>query len=250
MFNPISNNERQFILSYLKTKELREDNRREDEYRTISIKKLKENGQIEVKFGKTLIISQIFAKLVSPNADRPNEGIIVFSLDFNHLRPNSEFTQSNEELNETRTKINNLIEKSLRDSKAFDTFSLCVVAGKLVWKIVMDINVVNNDGNIYDACSLAALASWTSFKLPFLRKAGEKVLIPKQMINLSTLHIPVSVTLGLYTDGNQIKFLIDPTLKEEKCLDGIIIVSANKFNEICYMHSYYSVQIERETLDE
>jgi exosome complex RNA-binding protein Rrp42 (RNase PH superfamily) len=80
MFNPISNNEKCFILENLIKNSYRESERSIEEYRKISIKKLEENGQCEVKLGHTLVISQIFAKLVSPNKERPNEGIIVFSV--------------------------------------------------------------------------------------------------------------------------------------------------------------------------
>jgi exosome complex component RRP45 len=127
---------------------------------------------------------------------------------------------------------------------------LCVVPGKLAWKIVVDINIINNDGNLYDACMIAALASWMSFKIPFLRKSGAVVNIPEkpEMINLSTLHVPLSVTFGLF--DNNTNFLVDPSLKEEKCLDGIVIISANKFGEICYLHTYGSIKVDDDTISE
>ncbi len=80
MFNPISNNEKQFLLENLIKNSFRDGERALEEYRNISIRKLEENGQCEVRLGDTLVISQIFAKLVSPNKERPNEGIIVFSV--------------------------------------------------------------------------------------------------------------------------------------------------------------------------
>ena len=131
-----------------------------------------------------------------------------------------------------------------------DSNSLCVIPGKLIWKIVIDINIINNDGNLYDACTLAGLASWMIFRIPFLKKSGTKIEIPSnpQFINLSTLHVPLSVTFGLF--DNDTKFLVDPSLKEEKCLEGFLIVSANKFGEICYLHTYGSVKIEREDVTE
>jgi hypothetical protein len=61
------------------------------------------------------------------------------------------------------------------------------------------------------------------------------------MINLSTLHVPLSITFALYDED---KYLLDPSLLEEKCSSGILIVTANKFNEICYLHTYGSVQVD------
>lgn len=83
MFNPISNNEKQFILQNLIKTSFREGKRDAEEYRRINIRKLKENGQVETKIGNTMVIAQIFAKLICPGKDRPNEGIIVFSVRFN-----------------------------------------------------------------------------------------------------------------------------------------------------------------------
>lgn len=80
MFNPISNIQRQYLLSELINNQTREDKRDIEEFRDISIKKLEDNGQIELKIGKTLVISQIFSKLICPNKDRANEGVIVFSV--------------------------------------------------------------------------------------------------------------------------------------------------------------------------
>jgi hypothetical protein len=132
MFNPISNIRKQFLLNELINNKRREDKRDIEQFREISIKKLEDNGQVELKIGKTLVISQIFAKLICPNKDRANEGVIVFSvifiliikffkfllqIDSNNLRALAEYTQSNEELNELRNKISNLLEKSLRESK-------------------------------------------------------------------------------------------------------------------------------------
>jgi exosome complex RNA-binding protein Rrp42 (RNase PH superfamily) len=99
---------------------------------------------------------------------------------------------------------------------------------------------------------LACLASWMSFKIPFLRKSGTKIDLTNvskaQQINLSTLHVPLSVTFGLY--DNNSKYIVDPNLKEEQCIDGVIIISANKFNEICYLHTYGSVKVDQETVSE
>jgi exosome complex RNA-binding protein Rrp42 (RNase PH superfamily) len=80
MFNPIATIQSQFLLSELINNKIREDKRGIQDFREISIKKLEENGQVELKIGKTLVISQIFAKLITPNQDRANEGVIVFSV--------------------------------------------------------------------------------------------------------------------------------------------------------------------------
>ena len=97
---------------------------------------------------------------------------------------------------------------------------------------------------------LATLASWMTFKIPFLRKTGNKIILTENhpSIALSTLHVPLSVTFGLF--DNNTNFLVDPNMKEEKCVDGIIIISANKFAEICYLHTYGAVKVDKNTVNE
>jgi exosome complex RNA-binding protein Rrp42 (RNase PH superfamily) len=70
--------------------------------------------------------------------------------------------------------------------------------------------------------------------------------IEKQLINLSILHSPLAVTFALF--GN--KYILDPDMKEERLADGIVIISANKFNEICYLHTYGSVRVDNQTISE
>jgi exosome complex RNA-binding protein Rrp42 (RNase PH superfamily) len=75
------------------------------------------------------------------------------------------------------------------------------------------------------------------------------VIIPEnpQMFPLSVLHVPFSVTYGIY-EGNLV--IVDPNLREERCIEGIVIVSANKFKEICYLHTYSSVKLDIDTVNE
>jgi exosome complex RNA-binding protein Rrp42 (RNase PH superfamily) len=116
MFNIVSNTEKQFFQNHLNNGQ-RIDGRDLENYRDIVLTKLGENGQVETRIGNTLVISQIFCKLISPNRERPGEGVIVFTIDTNSLRSNAEFNISNEELGDLRNKINNLLDKSLRETK-------------------------------------------------------------------------------------------------------------------------------------
>jgi exosome complex RNA-binding protein Rrp42 (RNase PH superfamily) len=54
------------------------------------------------------------------------------------------------------------------------------------------------------------------------------------------------VTFALFGD----KYIIDPDSKEERIADGIVIISANKFNEICYLHTYGSVRVDNTMISE
>ena len=49
------------------------------------------------------------------------------------------------------------LERSIRETECVDLESLCVVAGMSVWSIACEVVVMDYDGNILDACILAAV---------------------------------------------------------------------------------------------
>ena len=225
------------IFSNPNTSYHRPDGRTPKQYRKITITKLTSsfNSPINITLGKTQIFSQINAKLVSPKIERPSEGIISFQVDTHHLKPSADFNSTNEALNEFRININTILEKCLKESHALDTNILCIIPGKIVFKIILDISIIKYDGNIYDAAIIAALCSWLSFKIPFFRvKNGE--LYYDTFINLTTIHMPVCVSFGVFEkDDEKVEFVVDNTLEEESIMKGSISFCANIFGEISYM---------------
>ena len=233
---------------------IRSDNRTINEYRQLSIKHLTSsyNSPIEVRLGNTQIFSQINTKLVPPRTERPSEGIISFQVDTHHLKPNADFTSTNEALNEFRISISNILEKCLKESHALDTNILCVIPGKLVWKVTLDISVIKHDGNIFDTAIIAALSSWLTYKIPFFRiKEGE--LYYDSFINLTTIHMPVCVTNGIFLKKNkneEIMFVLDPTFEEESVMSGSVSICANIFGAISYMHMNTEAQVGLDDIEE
>ena len=213
---------------------LRPDHRTPSQFRDLKISHLTHsfNSPINVCLGQTQIFSQINAKLVSPKIERPSEGIISFQVDTHHLKPMADFNSINESLNEFRISINSILEKCLKESHALDTNILCVIPGKIVYKIIIEINIIKNDGNVFDAAVIAALVSWLNFKIPFFRvKNGYDTFI-----NLTTIHMPVCVTFGIFEKKDEkVEFVVDNTLEEESVMKGSVSICSNIFGEISYM---------------
>ena len=216
---------------------LRPDHRTPSQFRDLKISHLTHsfNSPINVCLGQTQIFSQINAKLVSPKIERPSEGIISFQVDTHHLKPMADFNSINESLNEFRISINSILEKCLKESHALDTNILCVIPGKIVYKIIIEINIIKNDGNVFDAAVIASLVSWLNFKIPFFRvKNGE--LYYDTFINLTTIHMPVCATFGIFEKKDEkVEFVVDNTLEEESVMKGSVSICSNIFGEISYM---------------
>lgn len=70
--------------------------------------------------------------------------------------------------------IEKYIEKVIKGSKykinvvwrALDTESLCILSGKNVWSIDVNIALINNDGNLIDAMYLCCILSLQHFRRP------------------------------------------------------------------------------------
>lgn len=73
--------------------------------------------------------------------------------------------------------IHQMLERCLRDSRCLDTESLCIVFGQKVWQIRVDVHVLNFDGNITDAASIAAIAALSHFRRPDVTVCGDEITI-------------------------------------------------------------------------
>ena len=232
----------------------RQDNRTLNEYRPISINHVTSsyNSPIRVNIGNTEIISYINAKLVQPRSDRPSEGMLSFQVDTRNLKPAADFSSSNEALTEFRISINNILEKCLKESHALDTNILCVIPGKIVWKITLEINIIRNDGNIFDAVIIAALTSWLTYKIPFFRIKDDD-LYYDSFINLTTIHMPICVTFGIFLkkkNNEKVLFVLDNTLEEESVMSGSVSICGNIFGEISYMQMNTEAQLSLDNIEE
>jgi len=61
------------------------------------------------------------------------------------------------QLNDIRTEIGRLIERILLSSHAIDKDSLCIVKGKLVWSININVEILSYDGNLIDPICMSIL---------------------------------------------------------------------------------------------
>jgi exosome complex component RRP45 len=55
--------------------------------------------------------------------------------------------------------MDQIIDRSIRDSHSLDVEALCVVAGEKVWSLRCDIHVLDDAGNVIDAATLATVRS-------------------------------------------------------------------------------------------
>ena len=100
---------------------------------------------------------------------------------------------------------------------------------KSVIGVFADNVVTDHDGNLFDACSYAAVAAIITSKIPKWEIKDDKpVLMEDQESDTPITTIPVSVTMGRIDD-----FIIsDPNLDEWECLDARITITTNSDGNI------------------
>ncbi|XP_044157987.1 exosome complex component RRP45 [Bufo gargarizans] len=232
---PLSNCERAFLLQAI-TERKRIDGRQTYDYRNIKISFGTEYGCCIVELGKTRVLGQVSCELVAPKMNRPTEGILFFNLELSSMAsPAFESGRSSELL----VKLNRLLERCLRNSKCIDTESLCVQAGEKVWQIRVDLHLLNHEGNIIDAASIAAVAALCHFRRPDVSVQGEEVTVyspeERDPVPLSIHHMPVCVSFAFFQQGTFL--LVDPNEREERVMDGLLVIAMNKHREICTIQS-------------
>ncbi|XP_076001308.1 exosome complex component RRP45 isoform X2 [Genypterus blacodes] len=215
---------------------LRLDGRQAYDYRKIKISFGADYGCCFVDLGKTRVMAQVSCELVTPKENRPNEGIMFFNIELSPMAsPAFELGRQSE----LSVKLNRQLERCLRNSKCIDTESLCVVSGEKVWQIRVDVHMLNHDGNLMDAASIAAISALCHFKRPDVGIQGDEVTVyspeERDPIPLSIYHMPISVSFGFFQQGTYL--LVDPCEREERVMDGLLMIAMNKHREICSVQS-------------
>ncbi|CDP15071.1 unnamed protein product [Coffea canephora] len=227
-------NEKKFIETALHS-DLRIDGRRPFDYRELTVKFGREDGSSEVQLGLTHVMGFVSSQLVQPYRDRPNEGTLSVYTEFSPMAdPSFEAGRPTE----SAVELGRVIDRGLRESRAVDTESLCVVSGKFVWSIRIDLHILDNGGNLVDAANIAALAALLTFRRPECSLGGEdgqEVIVHppevREPLPLIIHHLPIAVTFAFIGDENTV--VIDPTHFEEGVMGGRLTATLNANGDVC-----------------
>ena len=200
----------------------RADGRRFDEFRKIEIETgiiNKAEGSARVKIGNTQVIAGIKMDIGEPYPDTPNEGAMATAAELIPLAsPDFEAGPPREKAIE----LARVVDRGIRESKLIEIEKLCVEPGEKVWIVFIDIHIIDFDGNLFDAASLAALAALLTTKVPAERlELGEDYPLPLK-------EPPVSCTSVKFNDV----VLMDPSLDEEEIAEARLTVATDKNGDI------------------
>ena len=222
MTNVISEIKKDFIYNLLLKGE-RIDGRTFDQYREISIQRdviRKAEGSALVKIGSTQVLVGVKMQPGEPFQDSPNRGVIITNAE---LVPLASPSFEPGPPNEVGIELARVVDRGVRESKAVDLEALCIVPGKQVWIIFIDVHILDDCGNIIDAASLGAIAALLSTKVPAARFGlGEDYILPIRDIPIATTAIEFNDVL-----------LFDPGVDEEAIANTRLTIISTVNGNIC-----------------
>jgi len=184
------------------------------------------NGSARGRLGDTEIVSGIKVQPDRPFPDMGDKGIFMCTAEILPLaHPSAETGPPQPDVIE----LARVVDRGIRDSGMIDLSQLVLEKDKSVIGLFSDSVVTDNDGNLFDSCSYAAVAAIITSTIPKWEMKDDKpVLIENQESNAPITTIPISVTMGRIGEF----IIVDPNIDEWGCLDARITITTNSDGNI------------------
>ncbi|MEM3127115.1 MAG: exosome complex protein Rrp42 [Candidatus Woesearchaeota archaeon] len=199
-------------------------------------------GSATVTIGNTIVMAGVKMEIGKPFPDTPEDGGLMVNVELLPLS-NPEFEVGPPGID--AIELARVVDRGIRESKAIDTKKLCIEKGEKIWTIMIDVISINAEGNLLDACGLAALAAlrdarfpkYDGEKLDFKTKTDEKVSITK---------VPVPITI--HKIGNYL--IVDPLPEEEKLSEARLTITTTEDGELCSLQKGGDTPLTVEEIDQ
>jgi len=185
-------------------------------------------GSALVTIGKTIVSCGVKVEVGKPYPDRLDEGTIMVGAELLPLS-NPDFESGPPRIE--AIELARIVDRAIRESKAIDFKKLCIKEGEKVWVLIIDVCPLNDDGNLKDAASLAALAALKDFKFPKYDEKTETISFKEKTTKKLDLgnKDPLDVTVVKIGDS----FIVDPDYEEEKVIEARLTVGSTKDGKLC-----------------
>jgi exosome complex component RRP42 len=185
------------------------------------------NGSALVSLGKTKVLVGIKIEIGEPFSDRPDDGVLTTNVE---LVPVAHPLFEPGPPREKAIELARVVDRGIRESKMIDLKKLCIIKGEKVFVVFIDIYVLNYDGNLFDASSLAsviALANAKMSKCEIEKDGGVKLL--DEYDKLPVQNYPVSITVAVIDK----MIVVDPSIDEERIADTLVTMTVDKGDQVC-----------------
>ena len=222
--------QKQHVLKYL-NKGTRYDSRKTTDFRDVKIEygiTGSAEGSSRVTIGGTVVIAGVKMSIDKPYPDNPDKGNLMVNVE---LRPLANPRFESGPPGFQAIELARVIDRGIRESDTIDVKDLCVTPAEAVWTVIIDIVPINDEGNLFDACGLAALAALKDAKFPGVNDAGKADYDKRTDKPLPLKHEPVPITI-LKIDNH---LIVDPLTAEEDVSDARLTTAVMEDGNICAM---------------
>ena len=210
----------------------RSDGRSFDEYRDIILETgiiEKAEGSARVKIGKTKIMVGAKPQIGEPFSDTPNVGVLMTN---SELIPMAAPDFEPGPPDERSVELARVTDRCMREAKVVDLEKLCILEGKKVWMVFLDLHILDYDGNLMDAAVLGSMAALMNTKIPEARMEDDELVIDREkMIPLPINEKALMCTFAKI--GGEL--IVDPSLEEEQVMDARLSIGMRSDGSICAM---------------
>ena len=222
MTTPKSTGER--IKEYLLSGK-RFDGRGPEEFRELKIERdvsIKAEGSVKVTLGKTQVVAGVKMSVVEPYSDSPTKGNLMVTADL--LPLSSKRFEAGPPRFEA-IELGRVTDRGLRESGFIDFDKLCIKEGEKVWNIFVDVYSINDDGNLMDAATIAAIAALKIARIPRYDEETGTVNYEEKTDKKIPLTDHVPVAISVYKIGETL--VVDPTREEEDVSETRITIGSS-----------------------
>lgn len=217
----LSDAEKRYIVDGVKLG-VRVDGRERLDYRQLELETSlvsTANGSARVRLDRTDVLVTVKMEMEVPAPNEPSNGQLHFFVNCSaNAAPEFE-GRGGEDL---ATSLSSMLEKVYSSPHTLDTSKLCVVAGKYVKGLYVDIEILECGGNLFDTASLGVKAALWATKMPKIYVTGEdggelEFSVsdnPCDVDRVDVSNAPVLITHLRITENLTV---VDPTPEEECC---------------------------------
>ncbi|DBA92888.1 hypothetical protein WJX77_008146 [Trebouxia sp. C0004] len=222
--------------------DVRSDGRNTEELRSIALETgqlVQASGSARLKLGATDVLVAVKVELGTPTPDRPDCGNIFFAVDCSPCA-NPQFQgRGGDELGAEFAKG---LERSMYAGLTgrgggLDLTALCVTSGKICWLLYVDALVLNMDGNVSDALSIATRAALSDTSIPSVEVQAaedpndepELEVLDDNAVMLDITNVPILLSVSQVGQA----LAVDLTAEEECCTSTALQVAVNSKGHLC-----------------
>ncbi len=190
----------------------------------------KAEGSAQIKLGDTTIIVGVKGQVGAPFPDTPDQAVQIVNMELAPIA--SPFFEPGPP-QKPAIELARVVDRGIRESKAvqLDDPSLVIQEGEHVWILFVDVYIIDQHGNLFDAAILASMAALMQAKLKKKVVDEEGKL---QEIEDETFSIPLNRLVASLTFGKIDNYIIlDPSLDEERCLTSRFTVAMTEDGMVC-----------------